>query len=148
MTEDCSEKQPMTHRAYRFKSRRAGRDALDEVVAQNGGRWLQCLPQTAPASSQMEMRPPGTLHQAGPHDNAREHRAQEWKCRDRNRQGGTLRRPGGEMTRARGREPGTWTDDTMDNHEILESETRRAPLQARRIGLASIIGEHMGNGVG
>jgi hypothetical protein len=75
MTVNCSEKQPMTHRAHRLKSRRADRDVLDEVVAQNGGRWLQCLPQKAAASSQMEMRPPGTLHQAGPHDNAREHRS-------------------------------------------------------------------------
>lgn len=56
------------------KSRRASRDVLDEVVAQNDGRRLQCLPQMAAASSQMEMRSPGTLHQAAPHDNAREHR--------------------------------------------------------------------------
>jgi hypothetical protein len=35
------------------------------------------------------------------------------------------------MTRARGREPGTWTDDTIDHHEILESETRKGPLASK-----------------
>jgi hypothetical protein len=39
--------------------RGVGRGTLDEVVGQNGGRWLQCLSLIG-----QEMRPLGTLHQA------------------------------------------------------------------------------------
>jgi hypothetical protein len=41
--------------------RGGGRGTLDEVVGQNGGRWLQC--------SQMEMRPPWYLAPGAAHDN-------------------------------------------------------------------------------
>jgi hypothetical protein len=62
--------------------------------------------------------------------------AQEWKSRDQNKQGSTLRRPSGEMTRAPGREPSVGQMTPWDNHEGLWLRAGKAPLasDANRAG--------------
>jgi hypothetical protein len=64
--------------------------------------------------------------------------AQEWKSRDQNKQGSTLRRPSGEMTRAPGREPsvGQMTPWTIMRDSGCARERR--PLRATRIRRARV----------
>jgi hypothetical protein len=89
--------------------RRVGRETLDEVVGQNDGSWLQCLQQTAKASM---FQPDGEYGRLVPYTGQPFTRMSEntearlGKLVDQNRQGSTLREVSGEMTRARGREPG------------------------------------------
>lgn len=60
--------------------------------------------------------------------------AQEWKSRDQNEQGSTLRRPSGEMTRAPGREPSVGQMTPWTIMRDWRARGRGAPYERREWG--------------